>query len=319
MRSPFAEYGRIFIACESDILQQRPRSSRRVRVAAPVQPHLVAVAAVVVAAVPADARPAARPSVSPTRTRSTPRHHCSGRERRDVDEQYLHHAQRDVLHRWRTGRTFSDSPPDLRSALSRPPAPSLQLHDPRHQHEWNGHGSVVGKGREVESRAKIFGHPLHQILVVFPLGLFGSGATCDLIGMVRGGGQWRIVALYMIGGGVWADLPRRYSVSWTTSAFRRNASKASGADTWDEQCGCRRAVWVQLVPPHGRISDAVPTRSRVLVWWRALACLAGWFGGELVNRMGVGIDDGAHLDATGASLAAASPLAPARQESRAAG
>jgi len=29
----------------------------------------------------------------------------------------------------------------------------------------------------------------------------------------------------------------------------------------------------------------------------ALAIVTGWLGGELVGRLGVGVDDGAHLDA----------------------
>jgi hypothetical protein len=28
-----------------------------------------------------------------------------------------------------------------------------------------------------------------------------------------------------------------------------------------------------------------------------LSMVGGWFGGELVERLGVGVDDGAHLDA----------------------
>jgi hypothetical protein len=28
-----------------------------------------------------------------------------------------------------------------------------------------------------------------------------------------------------------------------------------------------------------------------------LGAVAGWLGGELVDRLGVGVDDGAHLDA----------------------
>jgi uncharacterized membrane protein len=28
-----------------------------------------------------------------------------------------------------------------------------------------------------------------------------------------------------------------------------------------------------------------------------LSMITGWLGGELVNRLGVGVDDGAHLDA----------------------
>jgi uncharacterized membrane protein len=30
-----------------------------------------------------------------------------------------------------------------------------------------------------------------------------------------------------------------------------------------------------------------------------LGSVAGWLGGELVDRLGVGVDDGAHLDAPG--------------------
>ena len=29
----------------------------------------------------------------------------------------------------------------------------------------------------------------------------------------------------------------------------------------------------------------------------ALACVTGWLGGELVDRLGVGVDDGANVDA----------------------
>jgi uncharacterized membrane protein len=29
-----------------------------------------------------------------------------------------------------------------------------------------------------------------------------------------------------------------------------------------------------------------------------IALVAGWFGGELVDRLGVGVDDGAHLNAS---------------------
>src|SRR5919204_2994004 len=58
--------------------------------------------------------------------------------------------------------------------------------------------------REVsmESRAKLFGHPVHPMLIVFPLGLFITSLIFDFISMGSGNGTWSIVAYYMIGGGI---------------------------------------------------------------------------------------------------------------------
>jgi uncharacterized membrane protein len=45
--------------------------------------------------------------------------------------------------------------------------------------------------------------------------------------------------------------------------------------------------------------DTAPTTNLFLLEVVALALgsVAGWLGGELVDRLGVGVDDGAHLDA----------------------
>ena len=43
----------------------------------------------------------------------------------------------------------------------------------------------------MESRAKLLGHPIHQMLIVFPLGLLGSSIIFDILisaREVRGGG-----------------------------------------------------------------------------------------------------------------------------------
>jgi hypothetical protein len=44
--------------------------------------------------------------------------------------------------------------------------------------------------------------------------------------------------------------------------------------------------------------EAPPTEAIVAALAGAgLAAVTGWLGGELVDRLGVGVDDGAHLDA----------------------
>ena len=54
-------------------------------------------------------------------------------------------------------------------------------------------------------------------------------------------------------------------------------------------------VWLM----RGNTPDAIPTTNLFLleIVGLALGSVGGWLGGELVERLGVGVDDGAHLDA----------------------
>ena len=54
----------------------------------------------------------------------------------------------------------------------------------------------------MESRIKVFGHPLHQMLVVLPLGVLIIGVIFEMVGLVTGNGVWHQTAYYMIGAGV---------------------------------------------------------------------------------------------------------------------
>src|SRR2546423_569684 len=54
----------------------------------------------------------------------------------------------------------------------------------------------------MESRAKFFGHAVHPMLIVFPLGLFTAAVVFDLIRIFGGGGDWGEAAFYDIAAGV---------------------------------------------------------------------------------------------------------------------
>ena len=54
----------------------------------------------------------------------------------------------------------------------------------------------------MESRAKLAGHPVHQMLIVFPLGLLATAVVFDVISLVTGTPVWARTAFYMIGAGV---------------------------------------------------------------------------------------------------------------------
>ena len=58
----------------------------------------------------------------------------------------------------------------------------------------------------MESRAKFLGHPIHQQLIVFPLGLLGMAVIFDLFTFATKHSRWTEMAFYMIGAGILTGL-----------------------------------------------------------------------------------------------------------------
>jgi uncharacterized membrane protein len=54
----------------------------------------------------------------------------------------------------------------------------------------------------VESKAKILGHPIHPILIPFPLGLLSTSVVFDVVHLLTGNGKWSEVSFWMIAAGV---------------------------------------------------------------------------------------------------------------------
>ena len=54
----------------------------------------------------------------------------------------------------------------------------------------------------MESRAKLFGHAIHPILIVYPLGLLSTAVVFDIIYLVTGDTRWTTVSFWMIAAGL---------------------------------------------------------------------------------------------------------------------
>ena len=150
----------------------------------------------------------------------------------------------------------------------------------------------------MESRAKLLGHPIHQMLIVFPLGLLAMAVIFDVIALAFGEGYWSEIAYWMIAAGVVTGLvaaPFGF-IDWLaipsgTRAKRIGAVHGIGnvlvvlmfAASW----------WMRT----GSVT-APPTVALALSFAAGgTALFTGWLGGELVNRLAVGVDDGAHVNA----------------------
>jgi uncharacterized membrane protein len=150
----------------------------------------------------------------------------------------------------------------------------------------------------MESRAKLFGHPIHQMLIVFPLGLLATSLFFDVIALaVEHEGLFQ-ASYYMIAAGVvsaliaalfgWIDF---LAIPSGTRAKRVGLLHGGGNVV---VLVLFAASWLLR---RGHATDPGTTAIALSVTGFALAGFTGWLGGELVDRLGVGVDDGANLDA----------------------
>jgi uncharacterized membrane protein len=54
----------------------------------------------------------------------------------------------------------------------------------------------------MESRAKLLGHPIHQMLIVFPLGLLAMAVVFDALAIALAQGYWSEIAYWMMAAGI---------------------------------------------------------------------------------------------------------------------
>ncbi len=58
----------------------------------------------------------------------------------------------------------------------------------------------------MHARARLFGHPIHQMLIVFPLGLLATAVIFDVIHLVTGNIRWAEIAFWLIAAGILGGL-----------------------------------------------------------------------------------------------------------------
>jgi uncharacterized membrane protein len=151
----------------------------------------------------------------------------------------------------------------------------------------------------MESKVKLFGHPIHPMLIVLPLGLLSAAVVFDIVYLATGEEAFSTVAFWNIAAGVVGGL----------------AAAIFGALDWFHIPRDTRAKRIGLLHGGGNVvvvalfgiswllrlgQDAY--EPGVLAYalsfgGLALAAVTGWLGGELVDRLGVGVDAGANLDA----------------------
>jgi uncharacterized membrane protein len=151
----------------------------------------------------------------------------------------------------------------------------------------------------MESRVKFLGHPVHPMLIVLPLGLFIAGVVFDALYMWRGNPTFGAVGYWNIAGGIIGGLLAAVFglVDWLAIPSGTRAKRIGllhGVTNVLVVAAFAFAWWTR-----NSAIDVVPSTNVFLIEVAALVLgsFAAWLGGELVDRLAVGIDDGAHLNA----------------------
>ncbi len=148
-------------------------------------------------------------------------------------------------------------------------------------------------------RIRVAGHSLHPMLVAFPLGLLVTSVAWDIVFLVTVDPMWAMVAFWTIIGGLvggllaavpgfldWLHIPagtRAKRIGWwhmLLNVALLGMFALSAALRWNngyDTPGIGEMIWGWLALVIGAVS--------------------AWLGGELVERLGVGVHHDAHLDA----------------------
>jgi uncharacterized membrane protein len=150
----------------------------------------------------------------------------------------------------------------------------------------------------MESKAKFLGHPVHQMLVVFPLGLLATVPVFDLVGLIRGNSLWFQLSFWMIAVGLLGGLAAALFglIDWLAIP---TGTRAKFIGLWHGIVNSAVILLFGLSWILRRPSPEHPVPASLILSFTAVAFsfVGAWLGGELVDRLGVGVDDGAHLNA----------------------
>ena len=139
--------------------------------------------------------------------------------------------------------------------------------------------------------AKAFGHLIHPMLIVFPLGLLATAVIFDIIRIITDNPTWSQVALYMIAAGVIGGLAAAVFglVDWlgiTSGTRAKRVGSIHGLGNLVVVLLFAASWWLRLPQP------TEPTKLALTLSFLGaiLSLYTGWLGGELVFRHGVGVE-----------------------------
>jgi uncharacterized membrane protein len=151
----------------------------------------------------------------------------------------------------------------------------------------------------MRTRVRALGHPVHPMLVAFPLGLFTTAVIFDVVYAVGTNTTFSQVGFWTVTAGLIGAVLAALTglADWTTIP---PGTRARRVGLWHGRLNALAVLaflisWLARLGRTGHVSGGGLLTLEIIAL--GLAGTAAWMGGELVDRLGVGIDDNANLNA----------------------
>lgn len=156
----------------------------------------------------------------------------------------------------------------------------------------------------MEGKVKFMGHPVHPFLVTLPIGLLAGSVIFDFAGLYSHSTEWGVISFRLIQAGLITGLIAAIfgALDWASIPWNTRAKKIGAIHAFANVMALVIFLFSAMLR---NLSPDAPSLSAYFLSLAGLLVLlvGGWLGGELVNRLGIGVDDKAHVNA-GSSLAA---------------
>ncbi len=144
----------------------------------------------------------------------------------------------------------------------------------------------------MRSPASIAKHPIHPMLVNFPIGLWIFSLICDLIGLKTSGSNvWHTVALYTMVGGLIGALAAAVPGLIDLLFYKGGAPPVKKIALTHMTINLTVVVlyavniWLRIGNPDGLKIPII-----LSVFGVCMIAVSGWLGGQMVHVYGVGVE-----------------------------
>ena len=152
----------------------------------------------------------------------------------------------------------------------------------------------------METRFKLLGHPVHPMLIVFPLGLLATAVLFDALYLITGNEDLAVFSFWAVIGGVVGGLGAALFgfIDWLAIPSGTRAKQVGLVHGVGNVIivGLFSVSWLLRLDDAAFAPNLLPFILGVL--GAGLALVTAWLGGELVYRLRVAVDEDAHLDAS---------------------
>jgi uncharacterized membrane protein len=142
------------------------------------------------------------------------------------------------------------------------------------------------------STANIAGHPIHPMLIPFPIAFFVATFVCDLAYWQSGNDLWATAATWLLGAGIF--MAALAALAGLTDVIGEPRIRALN-DVWWHAGGNVIVVLLELYNWYARYSEGTSAVvPKGLILSLIVVCLlvfTGWKGWEMVYRARVGVAD----------------------------